>query len=212
MLMKKGSSVKSKERMDTSKKKSPEDYLKEPYARILIPEEDWTFSAEILEFPGCFSQGSDPNEAFKNLEEAAKSWIAVALDQGQEIPPPSANHGYSGKIALRLPRDLHRLAVRKAERDGVSLNQCLVSAIAAWLGAEGLYNRLVEKIQRPSVQLFQANFMIPSTANPKLVDLGFGGQGSIAKSAVADTFPGTLLQLPRMRQQQAQPEARHGRS
>jgi antitoxin HicB len=159
MTTKKGLLAKSGKTMDISKK-PPEDYLKEPYARILIPEADGTFSAELLEFPGCFSQGDSPNEAFRNLEEAAKSWIEAALDQGQEIPPPSANHGYSGKIALRLPRSLHRLAMRKAERDNVSLNQCLVTAIASWVGADDVYTRYAERLSRLSATTTSASLNI----------------------------------------------------
>jgi hypothetical protein len=43
---------------------------------------------------------------------------------------PAEDQGYSGKIALRLPRSLHRQAALMADRDGVSLNQYLVVAIA----------------------------------------------------------------------------------
>jgi antitoxin HicB len=127
--------------------KSPDDYLKLPYSRILIPD-DGSYAAEILEFPGCFAQGDTPDEAIANLDNAARSWIQVALSQGQEIPEPYLNQGYAGKIALRLPRSMHRQAVRLAERDGISLNQFLVSAIAARIGAEDFYNRLAEKIER----------------------------------------------------------------
>lgn len=150
MLTKKTTWVKSKLKMDTTKKKKAEDYLKEPYARILIPEEEGGFSAEILEFPGCFAEGESANEAFENLEKTARSWIEAEITQGREIPPPSANHGHSGKIALRLPRSLHRLAMRKAERDGISLNQCLVTAIASWVGADDVYARYAEKMSRLS--------------------------------------------------------------
>ncbi len=127
---------------------SPERYLAQPYARILIPEASGGVSAELLEFPGCFAEGETANEAFANLEKAASSWIEVALSQGQEIPLPSASYGYSGKLVLRLPRELHRLASQKANRDGVSLNQCLVTAIAAWVGADNLYQRLVDRLER----------------------------------------------------------------
>jgi antitoxin HicB len=147
MTTKKGLLTKSKKTTDISKK-TPDEYLKESYARIIIPEENGTFSAEVLEFPGCFSQGDTPDEAFRNLEEAAKSWIEAVLAQGQEVPPPSANQGYGGKIALRLPRSLHRLAVRKAERDHISLNQCLVTAIASWVGADDLYTRYAERVRQ----------------------------------------------------------------
>ena len=130
--------------------KSPDRYLAQPYVRILIPDANGGFSAELLEFPGCFAEGETANEAFANLEKAASSWVEVALSQGQEIPPPTASYGYSGRLVLRLPRELHRLASRKANRDRVSLNQCLVTAIAAWVGADNLYQRLADRLERIS--------------------------------------------------------------
>jgi antitoxin HicB len=131
-----------------------QDYLKLPYARILIPEEDGRFSAEVLEFPGCYSQGNSAGEAFENLEKSATGWIESCLRLGQEIPPPSANQGFGGRIALRLPRSLHRVAVHKAQRDGISLNQCLVTAIAAWVGADNLFERITQKVE---MNFFQMN-------------------------------------------------------
>ncbi len=136
-------------------KPSPRDYLKLPYARILIREDDGRFSAEILEFPGCYSQGSSAEDAFENLERAAAAWIEACQKLGQEIPPPSANQGYGGRFALRLPRSLHRLAAHKAERDGVSLNQCLVAAIAAWVGADNLFERITRRIDTHFVQVLR---------------------------------------------------------
>jgi len=126
--------------------KTVQEYLKEPYARILIPEEDGQYSAEILEFPGCYAVGQTAEEAYRNLEETAKSWIGACLDKGLQIPPPSANQEYGGKIALRLPRSLHRQAVRMAERDKTSLNQFIVTAVAASVGANDLYERIAKKV------------------------------------------------------------------
>lgn len=143
-------------------KQDPEAYLKAPYSRILIPNDDGIFSAEILEFPGCFAEGKTPEEAYCKLEEAAKSWIEASLEQGLDIPGPAMNHGYSGKIALRLPRSLHRQAARMAERDGISLNQFLVTAIATRLGAEDLYARLSQRFeQRPAPKTGRQRFDKP---------------------------------------------------
>jgi len=129
--------------------KTPEEYLRAPYSRILVPdEESGTFTAEILEFPGCISQGDTAEEAYKNLEAAAKAWIEAALDLGQEIPEPSYTQNYGGKIALRLPHSLHRKAAQMAERDGTSLNQFLVAAVAEKVGASNLYQSIVEKLER----------------------------------------------------------------
>jgi antitoxin HicB len=124
----------------------PERYLNQPYARILIPDSKGGFSAEMLEFPGCFAEGGTADDAIDNLERAASSWIEVALSQGQEIPPTSAGYGYSGRLVLRLPRELHKLAARKADRDRVSSNQCLLTAIATWVGADNLYQRLEDRL------------------------------------------------------------------
>jgi antitoxin HicB len=112
------------------------EYLRKPYERVIIPDDEGRYAAKILEFPGCFSEGGSPEEAYANLEEAASNWIQSAVDQGMTIPPPFATQGYSGTVSLRLPKSMHRRAVEHAQRDGVSLNQFLVSAIAARVGAE----------------------------------------------------------------------------
>jgi predicted RNase H-like HicB family nuclease len=122
------------------------EYLAQPYSRLLIPEKEGGYSAEILEFPGCFSQGDTAEEAINNLEDAARNWISAALEQGLKIPEPTGDHDYSGKVALRLPRSTHRKAIQMAEREGVSLNTFLVDAISARTGAEDLYERLADRL------------------------------------------------------------------
>ena len=99
-----------------------------------------------MEFPGCFAEGETADEAMQALERAAESWIQAALDQGQDVPPPFMNQSYGGKVALRLPRSLHRKATQFAARDGTSLNQFLVSAIAARIGGEEFYSRLIRQL------------------------------------------------------------------
>ncbi len=121
-------------------------YLSEPYSRVLVPDPSGGYFAEILEFPGCFSQGDTPQEAIKNLEEAMAAWTDAALDAGQSIPAPAASRGYSGHVALRMPKSLHREAVRRAELDGVSLNQYLVAAIEARVAGETLADQIVARV------------------------------------------------------------------
>ena len=154
---------------------SVQEYLKEPYARILIPDEEGGFSAEILEFPGCFAEGDTADEAMQALDRAADAWIQAALDQGQAIPPPFRNQGYGGKIALRLPRSLHRQATEFAERDGTSLNQFLVSAIAARVGAEEFYNRLVTELLK---KLEDKLAVAANAVNPLVLDTSRTSRGT----------------------------------
>jgi predicted RNase H-like HicB family nuclease len=101
---------------------------------LVLPESDGSFRAEILEFPGCLALGDTPADALSNLEEVAASWIEAALAQGQRIPEPMENAGFSGKLVVRLPRSLHRKAAQTAEREGVSLNQFILSSIAEQVG------------------------------------------------------------------------------
>lgn len=125
----------------------PREFLKKPYTRVLIPdEESGTFTARVVEFPGCLAQGASPAEAYERLEAAAESWIEAALEMQQEIPPPATDHQFGGRFALRLPRSLHRQAAELAELDGTSLNQFIVSTIAEKVGAENLYRGLARQL------------------------------------------------------------------
>jgi predicted RNase H-like HicB family nuclease len=73
------------------KKKSITTLVKEilhkPYSRVLIPQEKGGFSAEILEFPGCYAEGKMVEETYSNLEDAAKVWVRCASrKRNQSLP------------------------------------------------------------------------------------------------------------------------------
>lgn len=108
--------------------------LARPYARILTPEADGRFTAEILEFPGCVTFGDSAEQALANLEDVAADWIAAAVEQGQDIPAPMDSTGYSGKLVLRMSSGLHKRAALCAQREGVSLNQFIVTCLAEAVG------------------------------------------------------------------------------
>lgn len=113
---------------------SPKEILKKPYSRRVTPDEDGRFLASILEFPGCFAEGDTPVEALQALENAAESWLAVAIANGYEVRDPVDFDGYSGKVALRLPRTLHKQVAEYADLEGTSINQLLVYAISRYVG------------------------------------------------------------------------------
>jgi predicted RNase H-like HicB family nuclease len=162
--------------------RSGKHYLHRPYARIVIPDEGGGYHAEILEFPGCYAQGESPDDAYKNLEEAAEAWIEVCLDKGQTIPDPSSSLGYGGNVLLRLPRSIHRQAAKMAARDRTSLNQYLLAAVSARVGADDFYNVLVRQFEQHLVATFTAfteatyawwknyrDAMTPATINTEIV-------------------------------------------
>jgi predicted RNase H-like HicB family nuclease len=110
------------------------EYLKRPYARLVLPDTDGSFAAEIFEFPGCVAVGATPAEALANLDEVAVDWIDAAIEQGQEIPEPFDSASYSGKLVLRMAKSLHKRAAQTAEHEGISLNQFINNCVAEQVG------------------------------------------------------------------------------
>jgi predicted RNase H-like HicB family nuclease len=125
----------------------PHEILARPYGRVLIPEPNGQFTAEIIEFPNCVASGNSATDALANLEQVAADWIAAALEQGQDIPAPMESADYSGRLVLRMPKGLHRRAALLAEREGASLNQFIVTSLAEAVG---------EKAKPHVVPVFQA--------------------------------------------------------
>lgn len=88
--------------------------------------------AYVVEWPDCFAAGRTRAEAVKQLEDSMRTLVAHHLDGSGMIPDPI--EAFSGKLALRLPRRLHRDAAVRATDDGVSLNTWLMTAIAREIG------------------------------------------------------------------------------
>lgn len=122
--------------MKNHEKMSASEHLKKPYARVLVPETDGSYRAEIMEFPGCIALGDTQAEALESLERVAESWIEATIEIGQKIPEPNECQEYSGRLVVRLPKSAHRQAARLAAVDGVSLNTFIVAAISSQIGGK----------------------------------------------------------------------------
>ncbi|MHB0876381.1 MAG: type II toxin-antitoxin system HicB family antitoxin [Anaerolineae bacterium] len=109
-------------------------YLSLPYTIELVPEEDGTWFVRVRELPGCMSVGDTPDDAVAMIRDAMAGWLAVAIEDGDDIPEPRALSSYSGKFVIRVPASLHRDLVEAAEREGVSLNQYCNVALARHVG------------------------------------------------------------------------------
>jgi antitoxin HicB len=93
-------------------------------------DEDDAFIAEVYDLPGCMADGKTEAEAIKAAHVAAHLWIEVAIKQRREVPVPSTEEVASGKFNVRLPTSLHRQLQRRARREGVSLNQLVLTLLA----------------------------------------------------------------------------------
>jgi len=111
-------------------KEEVEKYLKLPYTIKLVPEEDGTYFVEVEELPGCMSAGDTVEEAVEMIHDAMRGWLEVAIEDGLDIPLPNAMKEYSGKFLIRVPKYLHRKLSEQAKKEGVSLNQLVVSLLS----------------------------------------------------------------------------------
>lgn len=106
-----------------------EEYLAARYVVELVEDESGGFVARVPDLPGCVTQGDTREEAVELIEDAKQAWLESAWEHGDEIPLPSSARQYSGRLNLRMPKSLHRKLDEQARREGVSLNQHLVSVL-----------------------------------------------------------------------------------
>ena len=107
--------------------KTLDEYMHLPYKIELIPDVDeGGFAVSCPELPGCLSCGETVEEAMQNIEDAKRTWIETALEDGMIIPEPSDAEEYSGQFKLRIPKSLHKQLAEHSKREGISMNQyCL---------------------------------------------------------------------------------------
>ncbi len=104
-----------------------------PYAHVLTPAEEGGYTATVLEFPGCISEGDTAEAAIANVDEAMAGFIEDMLAAGEKIPEPLETRRYSGELRLRMLPSVHRAAAMRAAEEGVSLNRFLAAAVSAYI-------------------------------------------------------------------------------
>lgn len=95
---------------------------------LLWSEEDSCYVVTLPAWQNSQTHGDTPEQAIKNGREVLKLLIESAAKNGEPIPSPERQH--SGNLRLRLPVSLHGRLALEAEREGVSLNQWIVSKLS----------------------------------------------------------------------------------
>lgn len=93
------------------------------------------YEARVRELPDLAEYGDTADEAYALALDAIETTAAVLADKGRAMPSPEAPEtGYSGRVTLRLPKSLHRALAVKADDEGISLNQLMLSVLASFRG------------------------------------------------------------------------------
>jgi len=67
---------------------TPQEILKRPYHRCFIRNDNGEYTALILEFQGCLSEGETLEDANYHLTNAALAWLETLIEMGQTVPEP----------------------------------------------------------------------------------------------------------------------------
>lgn len=106
-------------------------YMSLPYRIEIVKDSDEEgYAAFIPELKGCITTGISISDALESLEDAKKTWISSAIEDGDPIPEPDRLKDYSGEFKLRMPKSLHKRLMERSREEGVSMNQYCVMLLS----------------------------------------------------------------------------------
>ena len=73
--------------------------------------------------------GQNETKVYAELSKIVEEWIAIGKEEGDPLPPATANKEYSGKFVLRVSSGLHKALAISALRKGESLNSYCTSKL-----------------------------------------------------------------------------------
>lgn len=107
-------------------KKISDNYLK----IVEWSEED---NCYVGSAPGLFIggvHGKNQDKVFKELCDIVEETITIMLNEGRPLPKGIFNKKFSGKIALRITPELHKVLAVKAMQEGESINKYISDNLA----------------------------------------------------------------------------------
>jgi len=109
-------------------------YMDLPYRMEIIPDaEEGGYTAKFPDLPGCLTCAETINDLMVSAEDAKRTWLAAAIENGIEIAEPAEEQDlsdFSGQFKLRMPKSLHRSLSVNAKKEGISMNQYCVYLLA----------------------------------------------------------------------------------
>ena len=158
-------------------------------------KDDGVYFVKFPELSGCLAHGRTEQEALKTALKVKDEWLEAAYAAGWEIPEPSVVPETTGRVTLRLPKYLHQKVIDKAEEEGVSQNQLILSFIAQGLekaGTEDSFKKIAAT-QNEMVRLLKAGQVVE---NIQPTWSAFLSQGFLANVSVYTARANNLTVYP----------------
>ncbi len=78
--------------------------------------------------------GDDEAKVYTKLCQVVEDWIKIYEQDGDPLPPATAQKNYSGKFNLRVGKDIHEQIAVTALKKGQSLNKFCVDTLKKEIG------------------------------------------------------------------------------
>lgn len=107
------------------------DKLAKEYSyTVTWSEEDGVFIGRVAEFPSLAAHGRTQEKALAEIRTVVEYVLDDLRESGEPIPEPLGKRTYSGRLNLRLSKDLHRRLALESSAQGVSLNSWINTKLA----------------------------------------------------------------------------------
>jgi len=92
-----------------------------------VDPEDGIFFGRVIGLRDVITfEGETYPEVEQSFRDSIDDYLAFCAERGEQ-----PDRSFSGRVALRLPPELHRRAATRAEAEGISLNQWIAKRIEA---------------------------------------------------------------------------------
>jgi len=115
--------------MTANGRPSLEELLNRQYSFVVQADAAGGYVVMFPDLPGCATQVETVEEIPAAAREIRELWIESEHAAGRDVPRPTHRDEYSGRFNVRIARSLHRRLVESAEREGVSLNQYVMTLL-----------------------------------------------------------------------------------
>lgn len=112
------------------RKAVPEFRAEEYSYNVSWSESDGVFIGRVIEFPSLAAHGSTQEKALREIRTVVGYVLEDLTDEKEPIPAPLGKREYSGKLNVRMSKDLHRRLALESEQQGVSLNALINTKLA----------------------------------------------------------------------------------
>jgi predicted HicB family RNase H-like nuclease len=106
--------------------KKPEEYS----YTVAWSDEDEAFIARVLEFPSLAAHGSTQEKALREIRNVVGYVIEDLTASREPIPEPMGRRHYSGRLNVRMSKELHRRLALESSSQGISLNTLINTKLA----------------------------------------------------------------------------------